>query len=855
MMMKKKKSGIVADKTTQVECGFVHDIDVFDENGVPLAHALKDGSFELYAKNLKSEDSGLITPLFYYSKEKYEKFKKEKEKEKELSSDVTALRAMPVRSSRQKKDTSDEKKQQRDGDDVPYFQLDEVMVGYNLAPMYTSLIISSAYLNVTKGNYVLVLRCFSGRSYLAGFYVSSLSDTSPLSITSELGSVMDKRDEIFQAAEQLRRALVGEEIRWKDLEPYPLDQDVLRPGIELKKYQLKALTWMKLREEARTDALVEEKMLNAVIIEQNAKARDKLFKQPLHQGRGGLIADDMGLGKTLETLAYIWANIKNSRGRDYCVILAPPALLGNWEAEIRKMLNVDLDDKENPEAVIRLSTKARNEELRRTADFSKKKIILASVHINSITMGDFIKEMKGDMRYLVVDEAHCLAGRAGFFDRIVALREAQNPRPVTWLLTGTPVLNGLKDLSAYYTVIGFTPYNLEELYSDDKPELMPALDQFYKSTVLRRSKEEIFEIVDDKTLYRDPDKEYLTKKERVTKMIELSDEENKFYNKEILEERKRRKESGNKGSAIQFVNRMQIFLCTGVFAEDEDDFGLFDDDDDDGEQKRKQEERELLKQKQAIEEAQAQGYRRSGRRLENLAQKMQSMSEEKKEPSPSSEEDSPKVDTPNKYKQLVTDIKKFIDKAENNGSNIIVFTYRIPVLRFLQKRLKEEKDLNLEVSTLFGGTKDKDDVVRSFQERGGPQRKLLIASIRVASVGFTLTSATLAIFYQTGYSAADINQGMDRIHRLGQTKNVQILIYFCKCPIEERIKEILQRKLDAQSHFLSSVSETDGGLDYLKKQMESEKEEQERYEHEDTEEDKDKDAEVANEVVENVVDR
>ncbi len=60
--------------------------------------------------------------------------------------------------------------------------------------------------------------------------------------------------------------------------------------------------------------------------------------------RGILVADDMGLGKTLQTLTFI-AGLKRFGGVNQPIlIVAPTALLANWQAEYRKFLQENIFD-------------------------------------------------------------------------------------------------------------------------------------------------------------------------------------------------------------------------------------------------------------------------------------------------------------------------------------------------------------------------------------------------------------------------------------------------------------------------------------------------------------------------------
>ena len=79
--------------------------------------------------------------------------------------------------------------------------------------------------------------------------------------------------------------------------------------------------------------------------------------------------------------------------------------------------------------------------------------------------------------------------------------------------------------------------------------------------------------------------------------------------------------------------------------------------------------------------------------------------------------------------------------------------------------------------------------------------QVFVASLNAAGVGIDLTSASVVILYDRWWNAARENQAIDRVHRIGQNKGVQVFKLVTLNSIEERIDQLITKK----KHLLSNV--------------------------------------------------
>jgi DNA repair protein RAD5 len=75
-----------------------------------------------------------------------------------------------------------------------------------------------------------------------------------------------------------------------------------------------------------------------------------------------------------------------------------------------------------------------------------------------------------------------------------------------------------------------------------------------------------------------------------------------------------------------------------------------------------------------------------------------------------------------------------------------------------------------------------------------PDVKYLLLSLRTGGVGLNLVAASNVILVDSWWNPAVDNQAIDRVHRIGQTKTVEIRRLVVQDSIEERILELQEKK-------------------------------------------------------------
>ncbi len=145
-----------------------------------------------------------------------------------------------------------------------------------------------------------------------------------------------------------------------------------------------------------------------------------------------------------------------------------------------------------------------------------------------------------------------------------------------------------------------------------------------------------------------------------------------------------------------------------------------------------------------------------------------------------------------------------LEKSLSSGHKVVVFSQYLNMLAWIEKHLEK---LGIGYVTLTGATGNRQVVLNRFAT--DPECRVFCCSLKAGGIGIDLTAAETVIHYDRWWNAARENQATDRVHRIGQLKNVQVFKLVTRNTIEERIDAIIQRKAD----FMDSlVPDAEGGL-------------------------------------------
>ncbi len=133
-------------------------------------------------------------------------------------------------------------------------------------------------------------------------------------------------------------------------------------------------------------------------------------------------------------------------------------------------------------------------------------------------------------------------------------------------------------------------------------------------------------------------------------------------------------------------------------------------------------------------------------------------------------------------------LMEMVPEMVEEGRKIIIFSQFVKMLGFIEDELIKH---DIVYSKLTGQTRNRDDVIMSFQE-GAAQ--VFLISLKAGGVGLNLTAADTVIHYDPWWNPAVERQATDRAYRIGQDKPVFVYKLLTEETVEEKILQMQNAK-------------------------------------------------------------
>ncbi|KAI0838894.1 SNF2 family N-terminal domain-containing protein [Hypoxylon sp. FL0890] len=588
---------------------------------------------------------------------------------------------------------------------------------------------------------------------------------------------------------------------------------------ELLPYQLQGLAWMIAKETPQPPAQGSKDVVQ--LWNRNSRGNfvnlvsNHITKTPPKLASGGVLADDMGLGKTLQVISLI---LSSGFSEGPTLIVAPVGVMSNWEQQIQRHVKDDQIPR-----IFRYHAPGKYSK----NDFLKYDITITTyekLRLDHIKRGALLSI---PWRRVVLDEAHAI--RNFSTSRAKAAFELQAKS--RWMLTGTPIVNSPKDFLSALKFLGVTG-GIEEtaffVRLIDKPlsygQAGTQNDEYKLAVQLFQS------LTNDLCLRRRKDMKFvdlkLPAKTEYIHRIKFREDERVRYNALLSETTKmlesyRRRRQGANGPQIRFTSVLEKLLrlrqmcchwtlCGGRVGDVLKPL--------EGEQMVDFTPENLKILQDALRTANDEGEEcpicteaisihspvitackhRFGKPCISRALERDKRCPMCRQPltldtitglQPVDVEHRFDGDTRSSKTEALEKILKA--KLKDPKSKVVVFSQWTSFLDIIAKLLDEEgyKYCRLQGSMT---TARRDQSIEALTN--DPSTRIMLASLGASGVGLNLVAADTVILVDSWWAPAIEDQAIDRVNRLGQTRETTVWKLVMEDSVEERVLGIQAKK-------------------------------------------------------------
>lgn len=144
------------------------------------------------------------------------------------------------------------------------------------------------------------------------------------------------------------------------------------------------------------------------------------------------------------------------------------------------------------------------------------------------------------------------------------------------------------------------------------------------------------------------------------------------------------------------------------------------------------------------------------------------------------------VETPAKFLQLDHELA---DRMDDPAQKVLIWTSFVENINALRQRYARWNPVCIHGAIR---NEERDAAVKAFKT--DPETRVFIANPAAAREGLTLTEANFAIYLDRTFNLVDYLQSQDRIHRISQTRDCEIVLLIAQNTVDEFIDFTLEQK-------------------------------------------------------------
>ncbi|GKU21611.1 unnamed protein product [Fusarium langsethiae] len=624
-----------------------------------------------------------------------------------------------------------------------------------------------------------------------------------------MDNVLQKSEavEMRKGDDAIKSLAIGED----ELEKMPMADQPEDLKAQLLPYQLQGLAWMTSKENPQLPAEGSEDSVQLWLHQSKKKffnvASGFVTSTAPKLLSGGILADDMGLGKTLQIISLILTG-----GKGPTLIVAPVSVMSNWSQQIKRHVR---GDKQPSMITYHGSEKATAEQLQGYDVVITSYGRLARERDQGVKRALTSQGIK--WRRVVLDEGHTIRNS----NTKVAQAACEINSESRWVLTGTPIVNSVKDLHSLVKFLHITGgIEQSEIFNAQITRRLAVGDKTGEKLLQA--------LMHDLCLRRKKDMKFVdlklpAKKEYVHRIPFRKDEKRKYdalldEARGELEQWQAGSQAGQKGRFQNVLERLlrlrQICnhwtLCKERVSdilkllEEHEVIPLND--------KNRGLLQEALRLYIESQEECAICYDNPNdpvittckhvfcrgciiraiqvqHKCPMCRNKLDETSLLDPAPEDAGDEDNFDAESQSSKTEAMMQILKATTRKE--GSKVVVFSQWTSFLNIVEAQLKAE---GMGYTRIDGSMKadKRDKAIEALDS--DPETRVMLASLAVCSVGLNLVAADTVILSDSWWAPAIEDQAIDRVHRLGQTRETTIFRLVMEGSVEERVLDVQSEK-------------------------------------------------------------
>ncbi|MBR2766316.1 MAG: DEAD/DEAH box helicase, partial [Blautia sp.] len=151
-------------------------------------------------------------------------------------------------------------------------------------------------------------------------------------------------------------------------------------------------------------------------------------------------------------------------------------------------------------------------------------------------------------------------------------------------------------------------------------------------------------------------------------------------------------------------------------------------------------------------------------------------------------------------------LRNLIPEYLEQGHRLLIFSQFVKALEEVRLMLH---DLGIATYFLSGATPAQDRIEMMDSFNNGSGTDVFLISLKAGGTGLNLTGADTVIHIDPWWNVAAENQASDRTHRIGQTRNVEVIKLIAADSIEQRVVELQDIKKEVIKQV---ISDDDGSV-------------------------------------------